>query len=49
MCLVGTPTDAFCKTFTAECVFSIADFVRYLWDSENNGLKLLQVRFYPNP
>lgn len=48
VCLAGTPTDAFCKTFTAEWVFSIADFVRYLWDSENNGLKLLQVRFYPN-
>jgi hypothetical protein len=49
VCEVGTPTDAFCKTFTADWVFSIADFVRYLWDSENNGLKLLQVRFYPNP
>ena len=48
ICLVGTPTDAFCKTFTAEWVFSIADFVRYLWDSENSGLKLLQVRFYAN-
>jgi hypothetical protein len=48
MCLSGTPTDAFCKTFTAEWVFSIADFVRYLWDSENSGLKLLNVRLYPN-
>ena len=31
-------------------VFSIADFVTYLWNLDNNGLKLLQVRFYPvNP
>lgn len=47
MCLAGTPTDAFCKSFTAEWVFNIADFVRYLWDAENSGLKLLNVRFYP--
>jgi hypothetical protein len=49
MCVVGTPTEVLCKSFTAEWVFSIGDFVRYLWDSENAGLKLLQVRFYPNP
>jgi hypothetical protein len=48
MCVVGTPTDAFCKSFAAEWVFSIADFVRYLWDAENSGLKLLNVRLYPN-
>jgi hypothetical protein len=47
ICSSGTPTDVFCKTFTAEWVFSIADFVRYLWDAENKGLKLLNVRFYP--
>ena len=48
VCLTGTPTDTFCKSFAAEWVFSIADFVRYLWGAENSGLKLLQVRFYPN-
>jgi len=48
ICLVGTPTDAFCKSFEADWVFSIADFVRYLWDTKNSGLKLLNVRFYPN-
>ena len=48
VCLTGTPTDTFCKSFAAEWVFSIADFVRYLWGAENRGLKLLQVRFYPN-
>jgi hypothetical protein len=29
-------------------VFNIADFVTYMWGTDNNGLKLLQVRFYPN-
>jgi hypothetical protein len=48
VCLVGTPTDAYCKSYVAEWVFSIADFVQYLWDAENRGLKLLNVRFYPN-
>ena len=28
-------------------VFNIGDFVTYLWNLDNNGLKLLQVRFYP--
>ena len=29
-------------------VFNIADFVTYLWSLNNDGVKLLQVRFYPN-
>jgi hypothetical protein len=33
--------------YTEEWVFNIGDFVTYLWNLENNGLKLLQVRFYP--
>lgn len=49
MCVSGTATDAFCKSYTAEWVFSIAEFVRYPWDAENSGLKVLQVRLYPNP
>jgi hypothetical protein len=28
-------------------VFSVGDFVGYLWSMDNNGVKLLQVRFYP--
>jgi hypothetical protein len=48
VCLVGAPTDMYCKSYAAEWVFSIADFVQYLWDAENSGLKLLNVRFYPN-
>jgi len=40
--------DAYCATYTNQWVFNIADFVGYLWDVNNNGLKLLQVRFYPN-
>lgn len=46
------PEDTFavvasCKDYTEEWVFNIADFVTYLWDTNNNGLKLLQIRFYP--
>ena len=29
-------------------VFDIAEFVEYLWTTDNKGTKLLQVRFYPN-
>jgi len=37
-----------CVSYSDEWVFNIADFVEYLWDLKNNGLKLLQIRFYPN-
>jgi hypothetical protein len=51
--LLSCPTGyssqlAFCYEYTDEWVFNIGDFVNYLWDTENNGVKLLQVRFYPN-
>jgi hypothetical protein len=47
-CPEGTmQVTAFCNSYTDEWVFNIGDFVTYLWDIENNGLKLLQVRFYP--
>ncbi|MBI2916742.1 MAG: hypothetical protein HYY01_02005 [Chloroflexi bacterium] len=36
-----------CTQFTNEWVFNIADLVVYGWDYQNNGSKLLQVRFYP--
>jgi hypothetical protein len=39
--------SAFCKTYTNEWVFNIGDFVEYLWSLDNNGIKLMQVRFYP--
>jgi hypothetical protein len=39
---------AFCKEYVNQWVFNIGDFVTYLWDVDNSGLKLLQVRFYPN-
>ncbi len=37
------------KDFTGEPVwiFDIADLVVFGWDYENNGSKLVQVRFYP--
>ncbi len=36
-----------CTYYDEEWVFNIADFVEYLWDVNNTGVKLLQVRFYP--
>ena len=35
------------QSFDNEWVFNIADLVVYGWDYENNGSKLVQVRFYP--
>jgi hypothetical protein len=43
-----TSVLAYCRAYTDEWVFNIGDFVTYLWNSDNNGVKLLQVRFYPN-
>jgi hypothetical protein len=37
----------YCNSYTGEWIFNIADFVEYLWGTDNNGLKLLQIRFYP--
>jgi hypothetical protein len=46
-CDVGLPITVFCNEYVDEWVFNIGDFVTYLWSADNNGLKLLQVRFYP--
>lgn len=43
-----TSVTAYCNGYTDEWVFNIGDFVTYLWNADNNGVKLLQVRFYPN-
>jgi len=46
--LGSTEITLYCRTYdTPTWVFNIADFVTYLWSVTNNGLKLLQVRFYP--
>ena len=37
----------YCSDYTNEWIFNVAEFVDYLWTAENEGLKLLQVRFYP--
>lgn len=49
LCPVGsTEVTLFCRTYEVPTwVFNIADFVTYLWEVNNNGLKLLQLRFYP--
>jgi hypothetical protein len=43
---VCTTIDTYCNVYGGEWIFNIADFVNYLWNVDNNGLKLLQVRFY---
>jgi hypothetical protein len=54
-CVDGTtnvglePAFAYCKEFVDEPIFNIADFVQFFYDVKNEGLKLLQVRFYPIP
>lgn len=36
-----------CTYYDSEWVFNLADLVVYGWDYQNDGVKLLQVRFYP--
>lgn len=43
----SVPITALCRDYTETWVFNIGDFVTYLWGLDNQGLKLLQVRFYP--
>jgi hypothetical protein len=38
-----------CGGYSEAWVFNIADFVQYLWGITNDGVKLVQVRFYPIP
>jgi len=56
--IVGQPVDGicadgdlypnlYCHYYDSTWVFNIADFVDYLWDIDNNGSKLVQIRFYP--
>lgn len=49
ICPEGTElVTAYCITYDNEWVFNIDEFLEYLWNIENSGVKLLQVRFYPN-
>jgi len=47
-CFGGELVSVYCEAYENEWVFNIGDFVTYLWSADNNGVKLLQVRFYPN-
>jgi len=48
VCAAGTLTTLYCHNYeTPTWVFNIADFVTYLWSTDNYGLKLLQIRLYP--
>ena len=49
--ICADPIPVYCKDYTEEpapWVFNIAEFVEYLWTTDNKGAQLLQVRFYPN-
>lgn len=43
----GVLVTASCNEYTEEWVFNIGELVDYLWTTSNNGLRLLQLRFYP--
>jgi hypothetical protein len=43
-----TELTTYCKSFTSEWIFNAADYITMLMESNNNGVKLLQIRFYPN-
>jgi hypothetical protein len=48
LCPVGSAlANLYCKYYDTEWVFNVADFVNYLWAVDNNGTKLVQIRFYP--
>ncbi len=49
LCSAGTLYTWYCQAYTTPTwVFNIADLVTYLWDVSNTGVKLVQIRFYPN-
>jgi hypothetical protein len=42
-------TDALsCSYYEDTWMFNVAEFVQSVWGLDNNGMKLLQIRFYPN-
>lgn len=43
----GTTVDPYTICYTNEWVFDILGFLNYWWDITNNGLKRLEIRFYP--
>jgi len=47
-CPTPAEVPAECSTYTDQWIFDIPDFAQYFWDIDNDGLKLLQIRFYPN-
>jgi hypothetical protein len=47
ICEVGIVYQLYCHYYDTAWVFNIADFVDYLWGTDNQGAKLVQIRFYP--
>ncbi len=44
-----TEVTSYCVNYSNTWIFNIGDFVQYFWDLDNQGTKLIQVRFYPRP
>jgi hypothetical protein len=42
-----TLQEALCRDYEREWIFTIGDFVGYLWDITTTGAYVVQVRFYP--
>jgi len=41
-------TTLYCNYYDQEWIFNIPTLSEYLWNVNNEGMKLLQIRFYPN-
>jgi hypothetical protein len=46
VCAEGVLASLYCHNYDTAWVFNIADFVNYLWATDNHGTKLVQIRFY---
>jgi len=42
----GVPIYGDCNAYNSEWIFNLFELVNYLWQFDNNGVKLIQVRFY---
>lgn len=42
----STEVQAYCASIQTDWIFNVADFVNYLMGVDNNGAKLVQIRFY---
>jgi hypothetical protein len=43
----GDTTFGECNDYDSDWIFNLFELVNYLWQFDNNGVKLIQIRFYP--